>query len=188
MQGELTQIAPFQQTDLNVYDIRRQCDPGLELCYSQMDNVQKYLNQDSVKQAIDARPDITRQNCNTQVNSACNNGGDWIQPFHLEVAAVLNAGLPVLIYAGGPDLICNWLGNRSWTKNLVHFLRVYEAGHMVPYDQPQNSWYILDSWLSGDYALRSGSQSSFGEMEVGEPSGIESGVCKAHILGSEHSS
>lgn len=31
----------------------------------------------------------------------------------------LNAGLPVLIYSGDKDFICNWRGGEAWTKALV---------------------------------------------------------------------
>ena len=30
----------------------------------------------------------------------------------------LSKGTRVLIYAGDVDFICNWLGNKAWTKNL----------------------------------------------------------------------
>ncbi len=30
------------------------------------------------------------------------------------------------------------------------FLRVYEAGHMVPYDQPEHSLEFINMWLHGD--------------------------------------
>lgn len=33
------------------------------------------------------------------------------------------------------------------------FLRVYEAGHMVPYDQPEASLAFVNTWLSGNYTF-----------------------------------
>lgn len=29
------------------------------------------------------------------------------------------------------------------------FLRVYEAGHMVPYDQPEHSLEFINTWIHG---------------------------------------
>jgi cathepsin A (carboxypeptidase C) len=29
------------------------------------------------------------------------------------------------------------------------FLKVYEAGHMVPYDQPEHSLEFINMWLHG---------------------------------------
>lgn len=34
------------------------------------------------------------------------------------------------------------------------FLRVLDAGHMVPHDQPESANYMLLSWLKGDYAFK----------------------------------
>ncbi|KAJ8144593.1 hypothetical protein OY671_002299, partial [Metschnikowia pulcherrima] len=100
------------------------------------------------------------------------------------VVEMLESGLPVLIYAGDKDFICNWLGNQAWVdrlpwsehdkfeaqpirdwvvnkktagevKNYKHFtfLRVFGAGHMVPFDQPENSLDMVNRWISGDFVF-----------------------------------
>ena len=98
---------------------------------------------------------------------------------------MLDRNIPVLIYAGDKDFICNWLGNLAWTeileykdnvkfaaqplkswkthygkksgevKNYEHFtfLRIYDAGHMVPHDQPAASLDFFNRWLAGDYGF-----------------------------------
>jgi len=33
------------------------------------------------------------------------------------------------------------------------FLRVADAGHMVPHDQPESAAYMVKAWISGDYAF-----------------------------------
>ena len=38
--------------------------------------------------------------------------------FHDKIPPLLEAGIDVLIYAGDVDYICNWLGNKAWTKIL----------------------------------------------------------------------
>jgi cathepsin A (carboxypeptidase C) len=92
------------------------------------------------------------------------------------VADLLNAGFPALIYAGDVDFICNYLGNKAWTLGLdwkhmdefneskehewtdaglartsngFTFLQVYDAGHMVPADQPEKSLDMLKNFISG---------------------------------------
>ncbi|KAJ2851156.1 hypothetical protein IWW36_001294 [Coemansia brasiliensis] len=96
---------------------------------------------------------------------------------------ILGTGLPVLLYSGDADFICNWYGtvavakalnwhgkqkladapvvDWSWPaqsgKNIAAgqyitaenftFLRVFEAGHEVPYYQPQASLYMLAKFL-----------------------------------------
>ena len=76
------------------------------------------------------------------------------------------------------DFICNYLGNRAWTLNLdwshnaefnaaeekdwnngaglartangLTFLQVYDAGHMVPTDQPENALTMILTFLNGE--------------------------------------
>lgn len=40
-----------------------------------------------------------------------------MQPFHRLVPDILKE-IPVLVYAGDADFICNWLGNLAWTSEL----------------------------------------------------------------------
>jgi cathepsin A (carboxypeptidase C) len=34
------------------------------------------------------------------------------------------------------------------------FLRIYEAGHMVPYDQPENSLDFFNEWIGSNFGIR----------------------------------
>jgi cathepsin A (carboxypeptidase C) len=101
---------------------------------------------------------------------------DWMKDFSGYVADLLNAGIPALIYAGDVDFICNYLGNRGWTLTLpwqgsadftaatdhdwkgkglarsakgFTFLQVYDAGHMVPTDQPQVALDMIQTFVTG---------------------------------------
>ena len=92
---------------------------------------------------------------------------------------MLDNDIPILIYNGDKDYICNWIGGLAWTEALewkgkeefgsaaIHhwetqsgamggqaksagsltFLRVYDAGHMVPMDQPQVAFDMLDEFI-----------------------------------------
>jgi cathepsin A (carboxypeptidase C) len=40
-----------------------------------------------------------------------------MKPFHHLVPGILEE-IPVLIYAGDADFICNWLGNKAWSDAL----------------------------------------------------------------------
>lgn len=44
---------------------------------------------------------------------------------------------------------------RGEVTNFEHltFLRVADAGHMVPHDQPQSAAFMAEAWLRGDYAF-----------------------------------
>lgn len=174
-------LEPYVKTGLNVYDIRGPCETDGPNCYEGIGYVQEYLNLPEVQSAIGAEA-TEFEDCAEAVGVSFLYTGDGAKPFHKDVAAVLEAGVPVLIYAGDKDYICNWVGQELWLKELewsgqdlynsktrslwysettgspagekkssknLTFLRVYDAGHMVPHDQPENSLQMVSEWLAG---------------------------------------
>ena len=172
-------IGPYQRTGRNVYDIRGPCPDG-NLCYAELDHISSFLNQAHVRDALGAEVD-SYDSCNMDINRNFLFAGDWFQPYHRLVPGILDQ-IPVLIYAGDADYICNWLGNRGWTdalewpghkgfaeaeiKDLVvdeakygkvkssgnfTFIQIFQAGHMVPYDQPKPSLDFYNRWLAGEW-------------------------------------
>ncbi|KAI9306874.1 Alpha/Beta hydrolase protein [Cunninghamella echinulata] len=176
------QIAPYQQTGMNPYDVREKCKGG-NLCYEILESVQKYLNRDDVKKEVGAKVE-QYESCNMQINFRFSLAGDWMRPYVNDVPPLLEDGIRVLIYAGDADFICNWMGNKAWSLELpwsggeefkndakdekwvsaldqttqfgelrstkdgkFAFLRVFGAGHMVPYDQPEASLQMLNTWV-----------------------------------------
>ncbi|KAL2886377.1 Carboxypeptidase Y -like protein A [Ceratocystis lukuohia] len=109
-------IGPYQRTGQNVYDIRGPCEDSSNLCYSGLGYISDYLNQDHVKEALGVEVD-GYESCNFDINRDFLFAGDWFTPFHRLVPGVLEK-IPVLIYAGDADYICNWLGNQAWTNEL----------------------------------------------------------------------
>lgn len=177
-------IGPYQRTGMNVYDIRGPCEDSSNLCYSEMGWISDYLNKKEVMETLGAEVS-SYESCNFDINRNFLMHGDWMLPFHKFVPDLLKE-IPVLIYAGDADYICNWLGNHAWTEALewsgkkdfngVHlapfelndkeygqvksagnltFLRLYQAGHMVPYNQPEASLTMLNRWTSGKYWAKS---------------------------------
>jgi len=168
--------SPYQATGLNPYDIRKKCEYP-PLCYD-FSAVQDFLNLESTKQAlgVDESHAHNWQSCNYGINMRFHT--DWMKDFSPYVADLLNAGFPALIYTGDVDFICNYLGNQAWTlalewahkdefnaaephdwndgKGLARtigsftFLQVYDAGHMVPTDQPEASLEMLKTFLAGE--------------------------------------
>lgn len=157
----------------NVYDVR----PDSE---SPASGVDEFLNTQSVMDALGVEVDGFEQ-CDNSVYAGFQETGDWMKPIQRYVPDIL-AKIPVLIYAGDADYICNWLGNRAWTKALewpgqdafngaevqpLHsgdanygnlttaenfaFIQIFEAGHMVPTDQPQGSLDMLNRWVAGEW-------------------------------------
>jgi cathepsin A (carboxypeptidase C) len=167
--------SPYQMTGLNPYDIRKTCDVP-PLCYD-FSHVEKWLNKPSTKQAlgVDTKHSHSWESCNFAINMKFHS--DWMHDFSGYVADLLDAGFPALIYTGDVDFICNYLGNQAWTYELewsgsddfrnadVHeygdgtglarsakgftFLQVYDAGHMVPTDQPDRSLAMIANYVNG---------------------------------------
>lgn len=108
-------IGPFQKTGQNVYDVREKCKGG-SLCYDELEWIQEYLNRDEVMKALGA--EVTKyDSCNFDINRNFLFNGDWMQPFHRLVPGILKE-IPVLIYAGDADYICNWQEATLSTRNV----------------------------------------------------------------------
>ncbi|KAM5478130.1 carboxypeptidase C [Microsporum canis] len=175
-------LSPYSKTGRNVYDVRSPCEDPENLCYPILGWISKYLNMPEVMSAVGTETK-SFSSCNDEVNRRFFSQGDWNQPFHRKVPEVLTK-IPVLIYAGDADYICNWLGNHAWCDALnwpgqgdfkpkkltgvkhsvtgkeigqvknhggFAFLRIYGAGHLVPYDQPENSLDIFNRWIGGEW-------------------------------------
>ncbi|WPH03359.1 Carboxypeptidase Y [Acrodontium crateriforme] len=108
-------IGPYQRTGQNPYDVRVKCE-GSSLCYNELDWISEYLNRAEVKEALGAEVS-NYDSCNMDINRNFLFQGDWMQPFHRLVPGILKE-IPVLIYAGDADFICNWLGNLAWSTEL----------------------------------------------------------------------
>lgn len=106
------EIGPYQETGLNPYDIREPCKVP-PLCYD-FSNIDTYLNSKTVQAALGVSGKW--ESCNYQVNSQFS--GDWMLNYQTMLPDMLEDNIPVLIYAGDVDFICNWIGNKAWTLAL----------------------------------------------------------------------
>ena len=104
---------------------------------------------------------------------------DFMQDYEDAMGELQEANnIPMLIYAGDADYICNWMGNDAWTRDLdpgiagvgendfvlsdgtvgaryrttgqLTFMRIFGAGHMVPMDQPETALAMLNDFISGE--------------------------------------
>lgn len=128
------QMGPYQKSGRNVYDIRTMCE-GSSLCYKGLEYIDQYLNLPAVKEKLGVEVD-EYQSCNFDINRNFMFAGDWMKPYYKNVIDLLESGLPVLIYAGDKDFICNWLGNQAWADRLPW------SGHDKFEAQPVRKWKV----------------------------------------------
>jgi cathepsin A (carboxypeptidase C) len=182
----IRETTPYYGSGLNPYDIRKPCGEN-PLCYD-FTSTETFLNLPSTREALGVSDKVkTWEECNTAVNAAFIS--DWMKNFNTNLIPMLEGGVRALIYAGDVDFICNWIGNKAWTKELqwtgqdsydaapdqdwiytetngeprtggkvksatakegqgsLTFLQVYEAGHMVPMDQPKAALDLLNTFI-----------------------------------------
>lgn len=106
-------LSPYENTGRNPYDIRKMCNYK-PLCYD-MTPVTTFLTNKTVTDMLG----VTGHKwsvCNFVVNSDFTH--DWMKQYQQDVIPLLENNIPVLIYAGDVDFICNWLGNKAWALDL----------------------------------------------------------------------
>ncbi|TYI90929.1 hypothetical protein E1A91_D03G156400v1 [Gossypium mustelinum] len=162
---------------VNYYDIRKQCEG--DMCYDFSD-VETFLNLKSVREALGVG-DIDFVSCSSVVHEAMlmdwmRNFEVGI-PSLLEdgIKVLIYAGEYDLIcnWLGNSKWVhaMTWSGQKGFgsspivpfvvdgveagklkTHGPLTFLKVHDAGHMVPMDQPKASLQMLQKWMHGEIA------------------------------------
>lgn len=142
-----------------------------------MTPLKTFLNLPETKAALNVPPEIEWQPCNSHIGQYWS-AEDRAASLAPTIAGLLDDGIPVLIYAGDLDYICNYMGNRAVALGLrwgggddfraaedrdwndggglarsagkLSFLQVYDAGHMVPQDQPAQALAMIEQFLNGE--------------------------------------
>lgn len=171
------EMTPYYSTGLNPYDIRVPCGSN-PLCYDFSD-VKDFLDTASVKQALDVPSHIKWESCNYKVNGHfaaewVKSFEDKI-PILLakKVDVLIYAGDMDFVcnwlgnkawtmrmpwpghdaYNKAADLDWTVSGEKAGvarTAEGLTFLRVFDAGHMVPLDQPERALSMLNTFLAGE--------------------------------------
>ncbi|PFH59630.1 hypothetical protein XA68_12066 [Ophiocordyceps unilateralis] len=103
-------LGAYEASNRSAYDVRKGPQDGPP------DYSAQFLNTADVMEALGSEVDSFRP-CNMRTNGDFVSSGDWMLPIHRSVPDILQR-IPVLIYAGDADFICNWLGNAAWVKAL----------------------------------------------------------------------
>ena len=109
---------PFFAAKRNPYDIREACDEDDVMKCFHFEHIDAYLNSDKVLAylGVDTQRSKPWRECDAQVGAGFLN--DEMKSYADDVRVLLEAGVRVLVYAGDADLMCNWIGNDAWTKQL----------------------------------------------------------------------
>lgn len=169
-------IEPYQATGKNVYDMRIPCEHG-KLCYD-FDAVTKYLNTESIQNQLGGTgkwgscntavtlafsaagdymknwhtvlPDLMADGIEVLVYAGdcdyiCNWLGNkaWVQTLEWDHKDEFNAAVDKEWQLDGKTVA------KHRNSNHFHFMQVYEAGHMVPMDQPAASLEMVNKFISG---------------------------------------
>ncbi|ORX63372.1 peptidase S10, serine carboxypeptidase [Linderina pennispora] len=140
---------PYMDTGRNPYDVRRYC-VGNGLCYEIEDDIDTYLNNAGVQKALGA--EVKKfESCSEKVGTGFSHDGDHSKPFHQYVPPLLADNIREKeAFNGASDEL--WLvdgvgAGEVRTHENFTFLRVFGAGHMVPYDKPKESLDMINRWL-----------------------------------------
>ncbi|KAF8191576.1 serine carboxypeptidase [Mycena galopus ATCC 62051] len=137
---------PFQLTRKSPYDMRTECVGEVmdTLCYPATKQIANYLNLASTRLTLGIDPSYPNISMvGWAVNAAFSASGDVHKSSTLHIAALLDHGVRVLIYAGTYDLACNFVAN----DRVARGLEWHGQQHFVA--QPLRDW-VVDGQPAGE--------------------------------------
>ncbi|KAJ2628152.1 hypothetical protein IW137_005474, partial [Coemansia sp. RSA 1287] len=170
-------LATYQQSGANPYDVRIPCEGG-NLCYPIMGDIDAYLNNPDVQKELGSDvskfescsqktysgfmlsgdwmkpyvrelPPLLEAGIRVLIYAGdadfiCNWYGNKAWSEALEWSGKTS-------FAGSADedwIVDGKAAGEARTFKNFSFLRVFGAGHMVPYDQPENSLDMINRWIA----------------------------------------
>lgn len=154
----------------NRFDISRPCETKDDLCYPEIQNIEKYLNLPWVWDALNVPKAVGKYSVYSmdiaRAFSLTNDGGLSMQP---QVLYLLENGIDVLFYQGNLDLACNTAGNLQWASNMPW------KGQPAFVAQPKRVWKLGDEEVGW-----------FKEVKTETASGRETTFAFATVNGAGH--
>ncbi|KAF9121908.1 hypothetical protein BGW39_010158 [Mortierella sp. 14UC] len=172
-------IQPYQMSGQNPYDVRKKCEGGGGLCYPILDVIQDYLNKEEVKEELGVQVEKYQScnmqiNMRFMLQGDWMKPFHLMVPPLLEdgIRILLYSGDADFIcnWMGNKAwaLSLPWSGqikmqekkDKKWIANGHHagdvrtsgpltFLRAFGGGHMLPYDKPEESLAMFNTWVAG---------------------------------------
>ncbi|KAK6543623.1 hypothetical protein TWF694_000365 [Orbilia ellipsospora] len=112
-------VEPVSAGGTNAYDIRKTDDFDAEgdPKYIGFINAMDYLGQPENAKAIGAHKKEDFVDLDLDTLDAFRASGDVTAPYHQLIPDIVKQ-IPVLVYAGDADFICNWIGVKQWMEDL----------------------------------------------------------------------
>jgi len=129
-------IQPVQLAGINQYDMREQCKHP-PLCYD-FNAIETFLNSKKTQKILGTHRKW--ESCNFGVNGQFQ--GDWMKNYAKHIPEMLGNGHSVMIYAGDVDFICNYIGNKAWTKAM-------DWPHKKDFNAAQDKDWKVDGKVGG---------------------------------------
>ncbi|KAN0097812.1 Merops: S10.UPW [Tylopilus felleus] len=109
---------PYKKSGGNVYDVSMVCE-SQDLCYPEDAAIVKFLNRPDMRAMLAAESPGNFTMCSNPVfHDFVSHLDKWSHHTQDYVAALLERGIRVLIYAGTYDWQCNWVANKLWVDKL----------------------------------------------------------------------
>ncbi|KAM7279403.1 hypothetical protein ACFE04_006537 [Oxalis oulophora] len=124
-------IMKIAGSGLNHYDIRKKCEG--DLCYD-FSNMEEFLNLGSVREALGVG--------NMEFVS-CSRNSRWVHAMKWSGQKEFGAANTIPFVVDGAE------AGQMKSHGALTFLKVHDAGHMVPMDQPKAALQMLKSWMQG---------------------------------------
>jgi len=172
-EGALNEMFTEVSDLINQYDIYTPCVSGTGLDCMNYTAILNYLNSDDVKEAIHAKMDLPWpwEVCTGNINYT----ESWtsVVPLYNELIQLYR----VTVYSGDVTFNVPFQGSAVWIQNLnrpivspwqywlvdgqvagyitkydlINFVTVKNAGHMVPQYQPHSAYRMFEKYLKGDF-------------------------------------
>ncbi|KIJ19841.1 Merops: S10.UPW [Paxillus involutus ATCC 200175] len=127
---------PFWESGRNVYDVSMVCE-SQDLCYPEDEAIREFLDLPSTRAMLGAESPGNFSLCSDEVGrNFVSHLDKWAHHTQDYVAALLERGIRVLIYAGTYDWQCNWVANKLWVDKLEW------TGNEVYKKEEWRSWLV----------------------------------------------